>query len=108
MLEGFAGEDAWRSGIRAYMKQHAYGNTVTDDLWKAVEGAGAKGVVGIAHDFTSQPGLPLVKVDSAQCQGGSTLLSLSQGEFSPDRHTQRSEERSVGKEGVRKCRSRGV
>jgi len=85
MLEGFAGEDAWRSGIRAYMKQHAYGNTVTDDLWKAVEGAGAKGVVGIAHDFTSQPGIPLVKVDSAQCQGGSTILSLSQGEFSRDR-----------------------
>src|SRR3546814_13424332 len=51
MLEGFAGEDAWRSGIRAYMKQHAYGNTVTDDLWKAVEGAGAKGVVGIAHEI---------------------------------------------------------
>ncbi|UZW54821.1 M1 family metallopeptidase [Sphingobium sp. JS3065] len=85
MLEGFAGEDAWRSGIRAYMKQHAYGNTVTDDLWKAVEGAGARGVVGIAHDFTSQPGIPLVKVDSAQCQGGSTVLSLSQGEFSRDR-----------------------
>ena len=85
MLEGFAGEDVWRAGIRGYMKAHAYGNTVTDDLWKAVEGAGAKGLVGIAHDFTSQPGIPLVKVDSAQCQGGSTVLALSQGEFSRDR-----------------------
>ena len=85
MLEGFAGEDVWREGIRGYMKAHAYGNTVTDDLWKAVEGAGAKGLVGIAHDFTSQPGIPLVKVDSAQCRGGSTLLALSQGEFSRDR-----------------------
>lgn len=85
MLEGYAGEETWRSGIRAYMKAHAYGNTVTDDLWKAVEGAGAKGLVGIAHDFTSQPGIPLVTVESAQCQGGNTLLSLSQGEFSRDR-----------------------
>lgn len=85
MLEGYAGEDVWREGIRGYMKAHAYGNTVTDDLWKAVEGAGAKGLVGIAHDFTSQPGIPLVKVDSAQCRGGSTLLALSQGEFSRDR-----------------------
>jgi aminopeptidase N len=67
------------------MKAHAYGNTVTDDLWKAVEGAGAKGLVGIAHDFTSQPGIPLVKVESAQCKGGSTVLALSQGEFSRDR-----------------------
>ncbi len=84
MLEGYAGEDVWRTGIRSYMKAHAYGNTVTDDLWKAVEGAGAKGLVSIAHDFTSKPGIPLVKVDSATCQGGSTLLSLSQGEYSRD------------------------
>ncbi|MGC4252061.1 MAG: M1 family metallopeptidase [Sphingobium sp.] len=85
MLEGYAGEDVWREGIRAYMKAHAYGNTVTDDLWKAVEGAGAKGLVSIAHDFTSQPGIPLVTVDSAQCKGGNTVLSLTQSEFSRDR-----------------------
>jgi aminopeptidase N len=84
MLEGFAGEDVWKAGIRSYMKAHAYGNTVTDDLWKAVEGAGAKGLVSIAHDFTSQPGIPLVTVESAQCQGGQTVLSLSQGEYSRD------------------------
>ncbi len=84
MLEGYAGEDAWKAGIQAYMKAHAYGNTVTDDLWKAVEGAGAKGLVSIAHDFTSQPGIPLVRVDSAQCKGGQTILTLSQGEFSRD------------------------
>jgi aminopeptidase N len=84
MLEGYAGEDVWRSGIRAYMKAHAYGNTTTDDLWNAVEGAGAKGLATIARDFTSQPGIPLIKVDSATCNGGSTVLSLSQGEFSRD------------------------
>lgn len=84
MLEGYAGEDVWKAGIQSYMKAHAYGNTVTDDLWKAVEGAGAKGLVSIAHDFTSKPGIPLVKVDSAQCQGGQTVLTLSQSEFSRD------------------------
>jgi aminopeptidase N len=84
MLEGYAGEDVWKSGIRSYMKAHAYGNTVTDDLWKAVEGAGAKGLVAIAHDYTSKPGIPLVKVESATCKGGSTILSLSQGEYSRD------------------------
>ena len=84
MLEGFAGEDVWRQGIRSYMKAHAYGNTVTQNLWDAVEGAGAKGLSTIAHDFTSQPGIPLVKVDAAQCAGGKTVLTLSQGEFSRD------------------------
>ncbi len=87
MLEGYAGEDAWKAGIQAYMKAHAYGNTVTDDLWKAVEGAGAKGLVSIAHDFTSKPGIPLVTVDSAVCKGGSTVLTLSQSEFSRDQKT---------------------
>ena len=84
MLESFAGEEAWREGIRAYMKQHAYGNTVTDDLWTAVENAGARGLTTIAHDFTQKPGIPLVKVDAAQCVNGTTRLSLSQGEFSRD------------------------
>ncbi|CAH0352674.1 M1 family metallopeptidase [Sphingobium sp. CECT 9361] len=84
MLEAFAGEDVWRTGIRNYMKTHAYGNTLTDDLWSAVEGAGAKGLVNIAHDFTTKPGIPLVTVESAQCKGGMTTLLLSQGEFSRD------------------------
>ena len=84
MLESFAGESVWRDGIRAYMKKHAYGNTRTSDLWNAVEAAGAKGLSTIAHDFTMQPGIPLVKVDSASCTNGMTHLTLSQGEFSRD------------------------
>ncbi len=84
MLESFAGPNVWRDGIRAYMKAHAHGNTVTSDLWTAVENAGAKGLVTIAHDFTTQPGIPLVKVDAAQCVNGTTRISLSQGEFSRD------------------------
>ena len=85
MLEGFAGADVWRDGLRSYMTKHAYANTNTDDLWNAVEGAGAKGLVKIAHDFTKQPGVPLIKVDSAVCTGGNTLVGLTQSEFSRDR-----------------------
>jgi aminopeptidase N len=84
MLEAFAGEDVWRDGIRAYVKKHAYANTRTDDLWNAVEAAGAKGLVAIAHDFTKKPGIPMIRVESAACQNGSTVLNLSQGEFSRD------------------------
>ncbi len=90
MLEAFAGEDVWRSGLRAYMKKHAYGNTRTDDLWNAVEAAGAKGLVRIAHDFTRQPGVPLIKVDAAKCVNGMTQLKLSQSEFSRDRKAETS------------------
>ncbi|MEO0061784.1 MAG: hypothetical protein RLZZ08_344 [Pseudomonadota bacterium] len=84
MLEAYAGEDVWRSGIRSYIKQHQYGNTVSDDLWRAVEEAGAPGLTTIAHDFTRQPGIPLVRVESA-CANGATTLTLTQSEFSRER-----------------------
>ena len=74
----------WREGIRSYIQRHRYQNTTSDDLWRAAEEAGAKGLVDIAHDFTLQPGVPLVKAES-RCRNGTTLLSLTQSEFSRDR-----------------------
>ncbi|MEO6389150.1 MAG: M1 family aminopeptidase [Croceibacterium sp.] len=87
MLEAYAGEDTWRDGIRQYIRQHRYGNTTSDDLWQAAEQAGAAGITQIAHDFTLQPGVPLVRAEAA-CRGGETALTLSQGEFSRDRKEQ--------------------
>jgi aminopeptidase N len=84
MLESYVGHDAWRAGVRAYMKKHAHGNTVSDDLWGAVETAAGKPIKAIAHDFTLQPGVPLITVDSATCAAGKTTLSLTQSEFSKD------------------------
>jgi aminopeptidase N len=84
MLESYVGHDAWRDGVRAYMKRHAHGNTVSDDLWQAVETAAKKPIKAIAHDFTLQPGVPLITVDSATCAAGKTTLALTQGEFSKD------------------------
>ncbi|MXP26334.1 M1 family peptidase [Altererythrobacter indicus] len=84
MLEAYAGPDVWRDGIRTYMKAHAYGNTQSNDLWSAVEKAGAPGLTEIANEFTRQPGIPLVEV-SGTCANGSTQLSLKQSEFSRDR-----------------------
>ncbi|QNN64491.1 M1 family metallopeptidase [Sphingomonas rhizophila] len=85
MLEAFAGEDVWQRGIQAYMQQHKYRNTRTDDLWRAVEQAGATGLVQIARDYTLQPGVPLIRVENATCNGGQTMLQLAQDEFSLDR-----------------------
>ena len=85
MLENYVGEDAWREGVRAYMKKHAYGNTVSADLWSAVQQAAGKPILDIARDFTEQPGIPLIKVESAACNAGNTTLQLSQGEFTKDR-----------------------
>jgi aminopeptidase N len=85
MLENYVGSTAWRDGVRAYMKQYAYQNTVTDDLWRAVDAASpGKPITEIAHKFTLQPGVPMLTVGAPQCVGGNTVLSLTQGEFSKD------------------------
>ncbi len=84
MLEDYVGEVAWRDGVRAYVRQHRLGNTVTDDLWRAVERAAHRPITAIAHDFTLQPGVPLVRVTGARCVGGRTQISLTQGQFSRD------------------------
>jgi aminopeptidase N len=84
MLEGYVGDTAWRDGVRRYMKDHAYGNTASDDLWRAVEAAARQPITDIAHDFTLQPGVPMIRVESAVCREGKTTLQLTQGEFSRD------------------------
>ncbi|WP_336985480.1 M1 family metallopeptidase [Altererythrobacter aquiaggeris] len=85
MLEAYAGEDIWRSGIRAYMQAHSYDNTVGNDLWSAVESAGAPRLSEIARDFTTQPGVPMVEVGDIACTGNNTTLKIRQSEFSRDR-----------------------
>lgn len=84
MLEAYVGEDAWRRGVQAYMRAHAYGNTTSNDLWRQVERAAARPVTAIAHDFTLQPGVPLIRVADPVCKGGNMTLALTQGEFSRD------------------------
>jgi aminopeptidase N len=84
MLEAYVGENAWKNGVRAYMKAHAYGNTVSDDLWKQIEKAAGKPVTAIAHDFTLQPGVPLIQVGEPVCRNGNTTVPLTQAEFARD------------------------
>jgi aminopeptidase N len=85
MLEDYVGADAWRSGVRSYVKRHAYGNAVTDDLWKEVDAAApGKQFIQVAHDFTLQPGIPLIRAN-ASCVAGKTVVSMEQGEYTIDR-----------------------
>ena len=85
MLEAYVGADTWRTAVRSYMRKHAYGNTVSDDLWREVDAAAGKPVSAIAHDFTLQPGVPLIRVGETVCKAGNTSVTLSQGEFTKDR-----------------------
>ena len=80
MLEHYLGEAAFRAGIRKYMSDHAYGNTTTADLWRALEAASGKPVATIAAPFTEQAGLPLV-VAEVTCAGEEQSIVLRQDRF---------------------------
>jgi aminopeptidase N len=79
MLEDYTGADAFRAGVRNYMKAHAYGNTVTDDLWRELDRTSPRPVSAIAHEFTRQAGVPMVHVNITP-KG----LALTQDRFAMD------------------------
>ncbi len=65
MLEQYLGATTFRDGIRIYLKRHAYANTVTADLWSALEAASGKPVGEIMDTWILQGGYPLLSVEDA-------------------------------------------
>src|SRR5207247_2604495 len=65
MIEHYLGPDAFRGGVRLYMRRHREGNTVAADLWRALEEASGKPVARVAQAWIAQPGFPLVTIAPA-------------------------------------------
>jgi puromycin-sensitive aminopeptidase len=62
MLEQYLHPDVFRAGVREYLRQHAYGNATTDDLWAALGQAAGRDVAAIMEGWIRQPGFPLISV----------------------------------------------
>jgi puromycin-sensitive aminopeptidase len=62
MLEQHIGPVVFRDGVRTYLKAHAYANTVTTDLWDALEEASGEPVRNVMNTFILQGGHPLVSL----------------------------------------------
>jgi puromycin-sensitive aminopeptidase len=62
MLERYLGPDRFRDGIRRYLKDHAFANTETSDLWDSIEAATREPVRRIMDTWIWQGGYPLVTV----------------------------------------------
>ena len=74
MLEQFLGPDVFREGINDYLTTHSYANTVTSDLWDALERSSGRAVRTIMDTWIYQGGYPLIRVE----EDG----TLNQGPFS--------------------------
>jgi puromycin-sensitive aminopeptidase len=66
MLEHFLGETVFRDGVRRYLDEHRYGNTVTSDLWDALETVSGEPVRAVADSWILQGGHPLVTAKGQQ------------------------------------------
>ena len=84
MLESYLGEETFRAGVNAYLKQHQYANATAEDFWGAQAKTSKKPVDQIMPTWVQQAGLPIIDV-KAQCSGGSTNVTLSQQRYYFDR-----------------------
>jgi puromycin-sensitive aminopeptidase len=65
MIDEFIGVENFRRGVAAYLRRHAYGNTVTSDLWQALDGASEWPVSRIMDTWVYQRGFPQIEVRQA-------------------------------------------
>jgi aminopeptidase N len=80
MLASYIGEDAFREGVRRFVRSHAYSNATTTDLWTALGQASGRDVAAVAQAFVERGGVPLVRVET-RCERGTTVATLTQRRF---------------------------
>jgi len=61
MLEQYLGAEAFRDGVRHYLKAHLYGNTRNEDLWDALEETTGEPVRSLMDGWIFTGGHPLLK-----------------------------------------------
>src|ERR1035437_4986290 len=66
MLEQYLGADTFRDGIRHYLTKHSYANTVTSDLWDALEEISKQPVRDVMNTWILQGGHPLVTLTNGE------------------------------------------
>lgn len=71
MIDEFIGVENFRQGVGNYLRKHAYGNTVTSDLWEGLDGASEYPVSEIMDTWVYQRGFP--EIDVTTSDGGVRL-----------------------------------
>ncbi len=88
MIERYLGEDNFRTGIRDYMQEHAFGSATVYDLIASLAAtvppgkSGDKDVKGVFESFLFQPGVPYVGV-AVHCDNGKTNVEMTQERYLP-------------------------
>jgi puromycin-sensitive aminopeptidase len=75
MLEQYLGPDVFRAGVQEYLRRHAYGNTETGDLWRALGHVARQPIPEILDAWVFRPGYPML---TATLESGNRLVLAQQ------------------------------
>lgn len=79
MLFDFLGKDAFFSGLKQYIRSHAWANANAADLWQCFNSVSGLDVGGIMHCWVTRSGFPIVEVEELE----TNKLRLTQKRFLP-------------------------
>ncbi len=79
-LMAYVGEDAFVEGLRSYFREHAWGNTVLDDLMSAIGAAGGRDLDGWTVAWLDRAGTDVLRLD------GSSITASSPDDEDPRPH----------------------
>lgn len=62
-VEGYVGKEAFKEGLRRYLKRYQYGTASSANLWEALAEASSKPVARLMKSWVEQAGYPLLDVE---------------------------------------------
>ena len=78
MIERYLGAEAFREGVRLYVRRHREANAVAADLWNALAEAAGEPVEPVVRAWIERPGFPLLELRRT---GRGDVLELRQERF---------------------------
>ncbi|CAI6095111.1 unnamed protein product [Clonostachys chloroleuca] len=69
MISVYLGEEVFLKGVTQYLKTHAYGNTQSIDLWRALSEASGEDIERLADIWTKKVGYPVITVTENGAEG---------------------------------------
>jgi len=80
-IKGYIGEEAFKEGLRYYLKRHAFACASSPDMWGAFEKVSEIPITQIMKNWVEQPGLPIIE---AKKQGNKLVLTQRRFTYLPN------------------------
>jgi aminopeptidase N len=84
-LESLTGPDAFRDGLREYLKKYSFGNATWPDLITILGTHTKEDLAAFSHAWVDERGRPIIRQDAKFSGGRITRLSFTQQDPFPDR-----------------------